>query len=129
MNAHLIALILSLPNPSLGDLRQFPPTPIIRHHREIARRNLEQLRVRQSIDPRWQVQAAIEQAQFSYTCWDTLDTAAVSVVNDHARTADALHSLRHLIGPAAYYSGQMPPLRPSWWCADDTVQHVRGDKQ
>lgn len=130
MLTHVLALVLAcqpppaMPEVTHADLARFPPAKVVRHNREVARCNLERLRARKSIDQRWQVDAAIEEQQFAFVCWDTLDTALCSTADEDV--LDALHALRHHLKPALYYVGHMPPLHPRWWFPDDEIPRVRG---
>lgn len=132
---HVLALLLSaaphpaLPPISLRDLDRFPPRAVVACHRESARRNLELLRLRQCIDQREQVSLAVDEAQFSFVCWDTLQTAGRHRWTDLERTLAALAGLRHLLKRGAFYGGWMPPLRGRCWAEDDSIPCVRGPAQ
>jgi len=125
----LLALLMaaaaptSLPSVKGEDLLRFPPLTVICRHRELAAHSLQRAQERRSVDPRWQVSAAVEQCTFHFVVWDTLGAASS---NQGEARINALNALRHLIGPHAYYRGDMPPTDSHFWFPDDAVRHVNG---
>lgn len=132
---HLLAILLSttprpaLPPISLRDLDRFPPPAVVASHRNTAARNLDRLKSRQAIDPREQVVLAIEEAQYTFACWDKLLVASHPAKTSPEHAMEALAKLRHLLKRGAFYGGLMPPLRGTCWAEDDSIPRVRGPAQ
>lgn len=58
----------------------------------------------------------VEDAEYCYRCWDALDDATGTFLDEDTRR-ERLVLLRELLGPRDYYSGRMPCPVPLQWFA------------
>lgn len=115
---------LNLLRRRLNDLADAPPlTDSVRFPDRTAINDLLAFNraYRQNIDGRrplvlsrwWELHAALEETDHLYHIWDTARDARCDYYYVTVRR-HALKKLRDLIGPEAYYAGQMPPYVPTW---------------
>lgn len=100
--------------PPVGDLNLFPPVAICKEMivaAEVYRCHVE-LRKHFPSWQYWEWHAVAAEAKWCHDAWDWLHWA--HTVPGTGSKRHALGRLRDLIGPDAYYAGQMPPCVPIW---------------
>jgi hypothetical protein len=101
--------------PRIQDSLRFPEREYInklKEFNEAYRRHLELQRTVES-SYAWQFQEALRETDQLYDVWDTLSDARCEYYYVAYRR-QALKKLREMLGPDAYYRGQLPPPVPVW---------------
>ena len=101
--------------PRIQDSLRFPEREYInklKEFNEAYRRHLELQRTVESSFA-WQCQEALHETDQLYDIWDTLSDARCEYYYVAYRR-QALKKLRDMLGPDAYYRGQLPPPVPVW---------------
>lgn len=101
--------------PPLIDSQRFPDRVTINDYLAFNRAYRQHMDVRQPAELYrwWEVRSALQETDHLYQVWDTARDARCDYYYVTVRR-QALKKLRDLIGPEAYYAGQMPPYVPTW---------------
>jgi len=101
--------------PLVGEGQRFPDRKLINEFLALNRAYRNQLTARLAIDLVYseELRTAIAETDQLYQIWDTVRDARCEYYYVTVRR-QALQLLRDLVGPEAFYSGQMPPHVPVW---------------
>jgi hypothetical protein len=99
--------------PPLLDSQRFPDRVTINDYLAFNRAYRQHIDVRQpaELSRWWELREALQETDHLYQVWDTARDARCDYYFVTVRR-QALKKLRELIGPEAYYGGQMPPYVP-----------------
>ncbi len=101
--------------PPLSDGLRFPDRDTVNEFLAFNRAYRQHLSNRQPLELAhwWELRAAIQETDQLYQIWDTVRDARCDYYYVTVRR-QALKKLRQLLGPDAYYRGQLPPHVPLW---------------
>lgn len=101
--------------PPLSDSDRFPDRNSVNEYLSFNRAYRRYLEARQPLEPDriWQFREALRETDWLYQVWDAVRDARCEFYYVTVRR-QALKHLRALVGPKAYYSGQLPPYVPVW---------------
>lgn len=101
--------------PRLEEYRRFPQRQLVNDLLSFNRALRNDLAARLAVDRlhEEELRAALEETDQLYKIWDTVRDAGCEYYYINVRR-QALLQLRNLLGPQAFYSGQIPPHVPTW---------------
>ncbi len=101
--------------PLLEECRRFPPRKLVNDLLSFNRAYRNDLAARLAVDRihEEELRAALQETDQLYRIWDTVRDAGCEYYYINMRR-QALLQLRNLLGPEAFYSGQLPPHLPTW---------------
>jgi hypothetical protein len=101
--------------PRLSDGGRFPDRNSVNEYLAFNRAYRRYLDARQPLEPdrTWQFREALRETDWLYQVWDAVRDARCEFYYVTVRR-QALKRLRDLVGPDAYYNGELPPYVPVW---------------
>jgi hypothetical protein len=101
--------------PPVSDCERFPDRATVGDLLAFNRAYRECLTSRQAVEParRWELREALQETDRLYEVWDAIGDARRDSWYVTFRR-QALKRLRDLLGPEAYYTGNLPPHVPIW---------------
>ncbi len=101
--------------PPLSDSHRFPDRTAINELLAVNRTFRQNIDVRQPGEPSrwWELHSVLQETDNLYHVWDTVRDARCEYYYVTVRR-QALQRLRDLLGPQAYYQGNLPPHVPMW---------------
>jgi hypothetical protein len=101
--------------PALSDGLRFPERAVVSDLLAFNRAYRQHVDSRQAVETVhwWELREAVQEADRLYHIWDTVRDARCEYYYVTVRR-QALKRLQEMIGPEAYYAGQLPPYVPVW---------------
>jgi hypothetical protein len=101
--------------PALSDGQRFPDRAVVSDLLAFNRAYRQHIDSRQSVEivHWWELREAVQEADRLYYIWDTVRDARCEYYYVTVRR-QALKRLQEMLGPEAYYAGQLPPHVPLW---------------
>ena len=101
--------------PAVEDSQRFPDRALVNDLLAFNRAYRQYIDVRQPVElvHWWELRVTLQETERLYQIWDQVREANCDYYYVGVRRT-ALKKLRELVGDEAYYSGNLPPVVPSW---------------